>query len=79
MDFPPNTTFYSMHRPDRYTRYRFSLAARTQLGIGEFTVEDSPLFTTEGEAGHIIDGDRAILNKTSEKAWNFRDSLPSQL
>uniref|UniRef100_A0A8C9W056 Neurofascin n=1 Tax=Scleropages formosus TaxID=113540 RepID=A0A8C9W056_SCLFO len=49
LDFPPNTTYYSMNRPDRYTRYRFSLAARTQVGVGEAAVEDSPLFTNEGE------------------------------
>ncbi|XP_048873643.1 neurofascin-like isoform X1 [Brienomyrus brachyistius] len=55
LDFPPNTTYYSMHRPDRYTRYRFSLAARTQLGIGEFTVEDSPLFTTEAFTREQVD------------------------
>uniref|UniRef100_A0A8C9VYL5 Neurofascin n=1 Tax=Scleropages formosus TaxID=113540 RepID=A0A8C9VYL5_SCLFO len=55
LDFPPNTTYYSMNRPDRYTRYRFSLAARTQVGVGEAAVEDSPLFTNEAYTREQVD------------------------
>ncbi|XP_072552401.1 neurofascin isoform X2 [Salminus brasiliensis] len=44
---PPNTTYFSMRRFDRYTRYKFSLAARTQIGVGEAVTEESPHFTTE--------------------------------
>uniref|UniRef100_A0A3Q3FAY1 Neural cell adhesion molecule L1 n=1 Tax=Labrus bergylta TaxID=56723 RepID=A0A3Q3FAY1_9LABR len=46
-DFPPNVTSFSMRRYDRYTRYRFSVAARTRLGIGEWHTEESPHYTTE--------------------------------
>ncbi|XP_030622914.1 neurofascin [Chanos chanos] len=44
---PPNVTSYSMRRFDRYTRYKFSLAAQTQVGVGEAYTEESPHFTTE--------------------------------
>ncbi|XP_031421988.1 neurofascin [Clupea harengus] len=42
---PPNRTDLSVQRFDRYTRYKFSLAAQTQVGIGEFYTEESPHFT----------------------------------
>ncbi|MEQ2175174.1 hypothetical protein GOODEAATRI_015411, partial [Goodea atripinnis] len=34
-EFPPNVTSFSIRRYDRYTRYRFSVAARTQIGQGD--------------------------------------------
>ncbi|KAL2104019.1 hypothetical protein ACEWY4_000887 [Coilia grayii] len=43
--FPPNQTSFSVQRYDRYTRYKFSLAAQTEVGIGEFYTEESPHFT----------------------------------
>uniref|UniRef100_A0A3Q1BLN7 Neural cell adhesion molecule L1 n=1 Tax=Amphiprion ocellaris TaxID=80972 RepID=A0A3Q1BLN7_AMPOC len=46
-EFPPNTTSFSIRRYDRYTRYRFSVAARTRLGLGEWHTEESPHYTTE--------------------------------
>uniref|UniRef100_H3D4T4 Neural cell adhesion molecule L1 n=1 Tax=Tetraodon nigroviridis TaxID=99883 RepID=H3D4T4_TETNG len=46
-DFPPNVTSFSIRRFDRYTRYRFSVAARTETGIGEWYTEESPHYTTE--------------------------------
>lgn len=46
-EFPPNVTSFSVRRYDRYTRYRFSVAARTRLGIGEWHTEESPHYTTE--------------------------------
>lgn len=48
-ELPPDITQFSLHRFDRYTRYKFSLAAQTQVGVGEAFTEDSPHFTTEGE------------------------------
>lgn len=46
-EFPPNITSFSVRRYDRYTRYRFSVAARTGIGIGEWHTEESPHYTTE--------------------------------
>ncbi|XP_076840024.1 neurofascin isoform X1 [Brachyhypopomus gauderio] len=46
-NIPPNTTHFSLHRFDRYTRYKFSLAAKTHVGMGEMFTEESPHFTTE--------------------------------
>lgn len=45
---PPNMTYFSVQRFDRYTRYKFSVAAQTQAGLGEFYTEESPHFT-EGD------------------------------
>ncbi|XP_056590735.1 neurofascin homolog (chicken) a isoform X9 [Triplophysa dalaica] len=45
--FPPNVTEYIMNLPHRFTRYKFYLAARTQVGAGEVYVMESPLFTNE--------------------------------
>uniref|UniRef100_A0A671NPX8 Neurofascin-like n=1 Tax=Sinocyclocheilus anshuiensis TaxID=1608454 RepID=A0A671NPX8_9TELE len=33
--FPPNVTEYIMNLPNRFTRFKFYLAARTQVGAGE--------------------------------------------
>nr|XP_015198158.1 PREDICTED: neurofascin isoform X5 [Lepisosteus oculatus] len=41
-NFSPNVTSFSMRRPDRYTRYKFQLNARTQAGAGEVYIEESP-------------------------------------
>lgn len=46
-EFPPNVTSFSVRRYDRYTRYRFSIAAHTQVGTGEWHTEESPHYTTE--------------------------------
>uniref|UniRef100_A0A8B9LV25 Neural cell adhesion molecule L1 n=1 Tax=Astyanax mexicanus TaxID=7994 RepID=A0A8B9LV25_ASTMX len=47
-NLPPNATSFSLRRFDRYTRYKFSLAAQTQIGVGEVVTGESPHFTTEG-------------------------------
>lgn len=49
-EFPPNVTSFSIRRYDRYTRYRFSVAARTAIGIGEWYTEESPHYTTESNS-----------------------------
>ncbi|XP_029013317.1 neurofascin isoform X2 [Betta splendens] len=54
-DFPPNVTSFSVRRYDRYTRYRFSVAARTQVGMGEWHMEESPHYTTEIYAQDQVD------------------------
>uniref|UniRef100_A0A3B4AK83 Neurofascin n=1 Tax=Periophthalmus magnuspinnatus TaxID=409849 RepID=A0A3B4AK83_9GOBI len=42
-EFPPNVTSFSIRRFDRYTRYRFSIAARTRIGLGEWYTEEALL------------------------------------
>uniref|UniRef100_A0A8C4FB81 Neural cell adhesion molecule L1 n=1 Tax=Dicentrarchus labrax TaxID=13489 RepID=A0A8C4FB81_DICLA len=44
---PWEILLFSVRRYDRYTRYRFSVAARTRIGIGEWHTEESPHYTTE--------------------------------
>uniref|UniRef100_A0AAR2IWZ1 Neural cell adhesion molecule L1 n=1 Tax=Pygocentrus nattereri TaxID=42514 RepID=A0AAR2IWZ1_PYGNA len=52
---PPNTTYFSLRRFDRYTRYKFTLAAQTQIGVGEAVTEESPHFTTEEYTREQVD------------------------
>ncbi|XP_061076470.1 neurofascin homolog (chicken) a [Conger conger] len=46
-NFFTNVTEYTLRLPDRFTRYKFSLAARTQVGAGETYAEESPHFSNE--------------------------------
>ncbi|XP_067287546.1 neurofascin homolog (chicken) a isoform X15 [Pseudorasbora parva] len=45
--FLPNVTEYSMNLPHRLTRFKFYLAARTQVGAGEVYAVESPHFANE--------------------------------
>uniref|UniRef100_A0AAR2IUM7 Neural cell adhesion molecule L1 n=1 Tax=Pygocentrus nattereri TaxID=42514 RepID=A0AAR2IUM7_PYGNA len=45
--FFPNETEYTIRLPDRFTRYKFYLSARTQVGSGEVYAEESPHFANE--------------------------------
>ncbi|XP_061629285.1 neurofascin isoform X2 [Phyllopteryx taeniolatus] len=54
-EFLANVTSFSLRRYDRYTRYRFSVAARTRLGLGEWHAEESPHYTTEIYAQDQVD------------------------
>ncbi|XP_037831045.1 neurofascin homolog (chicken) a isoform X3 [Kryptolebias marmoratus] len=45
--FQPNETQFTLRVPDRSTRYKFMLSARTQKGAGEVFSEESPHFTNE--------------------------------
>lgn len=53
MNFFPNQTEHTMQLPDRFTRYKFFLSARTQVGSGEVYAEESPHFSNEGELSLI--------------------------
>ncbi|KAJ7999513.1 hypothetical protein DPEC_G00195210 [Dallia pectoralis] len=53
--FPPNVTSYTLRLPDRALRYKFSLAARTQVGAGEMFSEESPHFTNEAYSKDPVD------------------------
>uniref|UniRef100_A0A6Q2X7D5 Neural cell adhesion molecule L1 n=1 Tax=Esox lucius TaxID=8010 RepID=A0A6Q2X7D5_ESOLU len=54
-EFPPNITSFALRRYDRYTRYRFTIAARTRIGVGESYTEESPHYTTEAFARDQVD------------------------
>ncbi|XP_043976684.1 neurofascin isoform X2 [Gambusia affinis] len=54
-ELPPNVTSFSIRRYDRYTRYRFSVAAHTRIGLGEWHTEESPHYTTEIYAQDQVD------------------------
>ncbi|XP_030631986.1 neurofascin homolog (chicken) a isoform X2 [Chanos chanos] len=45
--FLPNVTQFTIRLPDRSTRYKFYLAARTRVGSGEVYAEESPHFANE--------------------------------
>ncbi|XP_055016120.1 neurofascin homolog (chicken) a isoform X2 [Boleophthalmus pectinirostris] len=45
--FPPNVTEFVLRLPERGTRYKLFLSARTQVGSGEVIAEEAPLFTNE--------------------------------
>lgn len=51
--FLPNVTTFTLRLPDRSTRYKFYLAARTQVGAGEVYAEESPNFSNEGELSPV--------------------------
>ncbi|XP_036387189.1 neurofascin homolog (chicken) a isoform X17 [Megalops cyprinoides] len=54
-NFLPNVTDFSLRLPDRYTHYKFFLAARTQVGAGEVYAEESPHFTNEAYSKDQVD------------------------
>lgn len=47
--FPANVTEFRMNLPNRFTRFKFYLAARTQVGAGEVYAVESPHFANEGQ------------------------------
>ncbi|KAJ8371340.1 hypothetical protein SKAU_G00113680 [Synaphobranchus kaupii] len=53
--FPANVTSFSMRRPNRYTRYKFTVTALTQLGAGEERSEESPHYTNEAYSREQVD------------------------
>ncbi|KAJ8400197.1 hypothetical protein AAFF_G00398910 [Aldrovandia affinis] len=55
LNFLTNVTDYSLHLPERYTRYKFFLAARTQVGAGEVYAEESPHFANEAYTKDQVD------------------------
>ncbi|XP_031424041.1 neurofascin homolog (chicken) a isoform X17 [Clupea harengus] len=53
--FLPNVTTFTLRLPDRSTRYKFYLAARTQVGAGEVYAEESPNFSNEAISTDSVD------------------------
>ncbi|XP_060765997.1 neurofascin homolog (chicken) a isoform X3 [Neoarius graeffei] len=65
LSFFPNETEYTMRLPDRFTRYKFSLSARTQVGSGEAYAEESPHFANEEDfMTSAIDSTDAVVFAT---------------
>uniref|UniRef100_A0A8C7N685 Neurofascin homolog (chicken) a n=1 Tax=Oncorhynchus kisutch TaxID=8019 RepID=A0A8C7N685_ONCKI len=64
--FLPNVTTYTLRLPERAIRYKFYLAALTQVGAGEVYAEESPHFTNEGMAPGSV-----IWNLTVEPNSNY--------
>lgn len=78
-EFPPNVTSFSIRRYDRYTRYRFSVAARTGVGIGEWHTEESPHYTTESNLSPVPCSNTSggLANKYTEVLGGFWDGVYS--
>ncbi|XP_049327571.1 neurofascin homolog (chicken) a isoform X9 [Astyanax mexicanus] len=53
--FFANETEHTIHLPDRFTRYKFYLSARTQVGSGEVYAEESPHFANEAYSKDQVD------------------------
>ncbi|XP_064857806.1 neurofascin-like isoform X4 [Oncorhynchus nerka] len=53
--FLPNVTTYTLRLPERAIRYKFYLAALTQVGAGEVYAEESPHFTNEAYSKDQVD------------------------
>ncbi|XP_071237871.1 neurofascin-like isoform X14 [Salvelinus alpinus] len=53
--FLPNVTAYTLRLPERAVRYKFYLAALTQVGAGEVYAEESPHFTNEAYSKDQVD------------------------
>ncbi|KAL2090878.1 hypothetical protein ACEWY4_013141 [Coilia grayii] len=53
--FLPNVTAFTLRLPDRSTRYKFYLVARTQVGAGEVYAEESPNFSNEAITTDSVD------------------------
>ncbi|XP_066526722.1 neurofascin homolog (chicken) a isoform X11 [Hoplias malabaricus] len=53
--FFPNDTEYTIRLPDPFSRYKFYLSARTQVGSGEVYAEESPHFANEAYSKDQVD------------------------
>ncbi|XP_061582533.1 neurofascin homolog (chicken) a isoform X3 [Cololabis saira] len=53
LTFPPNVTEFLLRLPDRNTRYRFFLSARTRVGAGEVYADDSTHFTNDAYVDQV--------------------------
>uniref|UniRef100_A0A8C1EGF0 Neural cell adhesion molecule L1 n=1 Tax=Cyprinus carpio carpio TaxID=630221 RepID=A0A8C1EGF0_CYPCA len=73
--FPPNVTEYIMNLPNRFTRFKFYLAARTQVGAGEVYAVESPHFTNEGTP----DTDSTVVGNGSMKSIQVNHQPPIKL
>uniref|UniRef100_A0A8C1FW71 Neurofascin homolog (chicken) a n=1 Tax=Cyprinus carpio carpio TaxID=630221 RepID=A0A8C1FW71_CYPCA len=64
--FPANVTEYIMNLPNRFTRFKFYLAARTQVGAGEVYAVESPHFTNEGQQASCL---TLIIGYIATQGW----------
>uniref|UniRef100_A0A8C7N721 Neurofascin n=1 Tax=Oncorhynchus kisutch TaxID=8019 RepID=A0A8C7N721_ONCKI len=68
-EFPANTTSFTVRRYDRYTRYRFTIAAQTRIGVGEWYTEESPHYTTEGKTPQVNHNTQLQQVDLSTQGW----------
>uniref|UniRef100_A0A3P8ZED6 Neural cell adhesion molecule L1 n=1 Tax=Esox lucius TaxID=8010 RepID=A0A3P8ZED6_ESOLU len=68
-DFLPNVTSYKLRLPDRALRYKFYLAARTQVGAGEVLAVESPHFTNEGKSPPRVLNTRLYHVDIATQGW----------
>ncbi|XP_077013646.1 neurofascin isoform X3 [Tamandua tetradactyla] len=54
-NFSPNQTKFTVQRADPVSRYRFTLGARTQVGLGEAVTEESPAPPNEAYTNNQAD------------------------
>ncbi|XP_050978191.1 neurofascin homolog (chicken) a isoform X8 [Labeo rohita] len=73
--FPPNVTEYTINLPNRFTRFKFYLTARTQVGSGEVYALESPHFTNEGTP----DTDSTVVGNGSMKSIQVNHQPPIKL
>uniref|UniRef100_A0AAV2MLH0 Uncharacterized protein n=1 Tax=Knipowitschia caucasica TaxID=637954 RepID=A0AAV2MLH0_KNICA len=59
--FPPNVTHFLLRLPDRSTRYKLFLSARTQVGSGEVIAEEAPPFTNQETLGPSLGMSCAVM------------------
>ncbi|TRY58856.1 hypothetical protein DNTS_006203 [Danionella cerebrum] len=64
--FFPNVTEFEISLPYRFTRFKFYLAARTQVGAGEVYALESPHFSNEGTS----DTESTVV-APNVKIWNL--------
>uniref|UniRef100_A0A8C1P2Q2 Neurofascin homolog (chicken) a n=1 Tax=Cyprinus carpio TaxID=7962 RepID=A0A8C1P2Q2_CYPCA len=75
--FPANVTEYIMNLPNRFTRFKFYLAARTQVGAGEVYAVESPHFTNEVPNVKIWNLTVDANNDYANVSWKHNFSVDS--
>uniref|UniRef100_A0A8C2CHR3 Neurofascin homolog (chicken) a n=1 Tax=Cyprinus carpio TaxID=7962 RepID=A0A8C2CHR3_CYPCA len=75
--FPANVTEYIMNLPNRFTRFKFYLAARTQVGAGEVYAVESPHFTNEAPNVKIWNLTVDANNDYANVSWKHNFSVDS--
>uniref|UniRef100_A0A8C8J769 Neurofascin n=1 Tax=Oncorhynchus tshawytscha TaxID=74940 RepID=A0A8C8J769_ONCTS len=68
-EFPAKTTSFTVRRYDRYTHYRFTIAAQTRIGLGEWYTEESPHYTTEGKTPQVNHNTQLQQVDLSTQGW----------
>ncbi|KAJ0023980.1 hypothetical protein NQD34_003879, partial [Periophthalmus magnuspinnatus] len=73
--FLPNVTEFMLRLPERSTRYKLYLSARSQVGSGQVIAEEAPLFTNEGTS-HAIQASRVFSGTDASLSSVFTPTPP---